>query len=67
MTGLEVASRLRACGSKLPIIMLSGGMTDSLKSRALEFGVDHVMAKPPREGELLQAIRQIVGQTEAKK
>jgi DNA-binding response OmpR family regulator len=67
MTGLEIASRLRACGSTLPIVMLSGGMTDSVKSRALELGVNHVMAKPPREGELVQAIRQIVGQIEAKK
>jgi FixJ family two-component response regulator len=67
MTGLEVASRLRAIESKLPIIMLTGGLTDSLKSRALALGVNHVMVKSPREGDLAQAIRQIIGRPNQKK
>ena len=60
MTGLEVALRLRASEAKLPIIMLTGGLTDSLEAKALTVGVSKLVAKPPREGYLEQAIRQLL-------
>lgn len=46
MTGLAVAEALRARGSTLPLIMISGTVTPRLKSRALATGFSAVLEKP---------------------
>ena len=58
MTGLEIASHLRADGFLVPIIMLTGLVDRMVNSRAVALGINHVLAKPPAEGELVQTIRQ---------
>jgi FixJ family two-component response regulator len=56
-TGLEIAARLRADGLQLPIILLTGGLDSVLSSRALALGINHVLGKPPPEGDLVRLLR----------
>lgn len=57
LTGLEIASRLRSSGSTVPIIMLTGFVTEDLKSRARALGIKHVIGKSPSsEEEVARAI-----------
>ena len=57
MTGLDIASRLRGSGSTVPIIMLTGFVTEDLKSRARALGIKDVIGKSPSsEDEVARAI-----------
>ena len=57
LTGLDIASRLRSSGSTVPIIMLTGFVTEDLKSRARALGIKDVIGKSPSsEEEVARAI-----------
>lgn len=57
LTGLDIASRLRSSGSTVPIIMLTGFVTEDLKSRARALGIKEVIGKSlSSEEELIRAI-----------
>ncbi|MGB3387531.1 MAG: response regulator [Pseudaminobacter sp.] len=56
MTGLDVARALRERGSTLPLIMVSGAVTPSLKNRALAAGFRAVLEKPLFGDELGDAV-----------
>jgi CheY-like chemotaxis protein len=56
--GIEATRRLRAAGSKTPIIMISGSRK---KTEALEAGVDNYVEKFSWRGELPKLLRQYLG------
>jgi two-component system, LuxR family, response regulator FixJ len=56
MTGLELAARLRANGSVIPILLVTGSPSPAIVARAAELGIDRVLEKPPVEQELLEFI-----------
>ena len=56
MTGIDIACALRKRGSTLPLIMVSGAVTPSLRSRALAAGFDAVLEKPLFGDELGDAV-----------
>jgi two-component system KDP operon response regulator KdpE len=55
--GYEVVRRLRADGASLPIIVVSGEVSESAKVRALDMGADDYLTKPFGKRELLARIR----------
>ena len=56
MTGLQVAEQLRAGGSRLPILLVTGLPSPSIVARAAELGVERVLEKPPNEDDILEFI-----------
>jgi two-component system, LuxR family, response regulator FixJ len=56
MTGLELAERLRADGSSIPILLITGSPSPTIIARAAELGIHRVIEKPPTEEDLLDFI-----------
>ena len=56
MTGLELAERLRADGSGIPILLITGSPSPAIVARAAELGINRVLEKPPTEEDLLDFI-----------
>ncbi len=53
MTGLELAARLRASGSEVPMLLVTACPSESIYARAAEVGVARVLPKPPAEQDLI--------------
>jgi two-component system copper resistance phosphate regulon response regulator CusR len=64
-SGPEVAQALRHAGRRMPILMLTARDAPEDLRRARECGVDAVMGKPFRFGELLDRIQRLIGDAEA--
>jgi len=47
MNGLELVVHLRSRNNRIPVMLISGGLTPELRERAEEIGVDLVCDKPP--------------------
>lgn len=56
LSGVEVASRLRRAGDRTPILMLTARDAPEDQRRARDAGIDDIMGKPFRFGELLDRI-----------
>jgi CheY-like chemotaxis protein len=56
MSGMELAERLRADGSGIPILLITGSASPAIVARAAELGVTRVLEKPPSEEDLLDFI-----------
>jgi len=56
MTGLELVERLRADGSGIPIMLITGSLSPSIVARAAELGIERVLEKPPGEEDLIDFI-----------
>lgn len=56
MTGLELVEQIRKRWTTLPIILVSGHVTDAVKKEAKRLGVDHVLSKPIRDYEALATL-----------
>ena len=56
-SGLDIQIELRRRGSKLPVIVMTGGGDEELASRLLELGAIGVLEKPFAEEALLAALR----------
>ena len=56
MSGMELAERLRADGSSIPILLITGSPSPAIVARAAELGVTRVLEKPPTEEDLLDFI-----------
>lgn len=53
LTGLELARRLRAQGSHMPIMLITGSLTSDIVSRAAAMHLEKVVEKPASEAELM--------------
>jgi FixJ family two-component response regulator len=53
VTGLELAARLHADGSALPIMLITGSISPAISARAAELGIKKVLEKPPDDAFLL--------------
>ena len=56
MAGLELAERLRADGSEIPIVLITGASTPTIVARAAELGINRVLAKPCADEDMLDFI-----------
>ena len=55
-TGLELAERLRADGSGIPILLITGSPSPAIAQRAAELGIDKVLEKPLGDEDLLDFV-----------
>ncbi len=55
MTGLELARRLRAKGSVIPILLITASPSPEIKGHAAHFGI-RLLEKPLHEGDLLDFV-----------
>ena len=62
MNGLGLHEKLNAAGIALPTIILSAHVTGPIKQQMLQSGIVVVLEKPCCENELIDAIRQALGQ-----
>lgn len=60
VNGFEIQEWLRAQGSEIPVLFLSGQATVSMAVRAMRSGALHFLEKPFREHELWDAIQEAV-------
>jgi two-component system response regulator FixJ len=56
MTGLELAERLRAEGTEIPILLITGLASPAIIARAAELGVARVLEKPLSDEDVLHFI-----------
>ena len=62
--GLELSRKGLELAPQMPIIMNTGGISPSITRQAMEIGISRVMGKPYLAQEMLQTIRDLVGQRE---
>ena len=60
MTGLELAALLRQNNRLIPILLVSGAVTPTVRARAAALGVENVLEKPPQSSDLLDFARRHV-------
>jgi CheY-like chemotaxis protein len=53
MAGMELVERLRADGSGIPVLLITGAPSPAVAGRATALGVTTVLEKPPSEEDLL--------------
>ena len=56
MTGLELADRLRAYGSAIPILLITGSPSPTISARAADLGIYRVLEKPFDDKDLLDFV-----------
>lgn len=61
INGFEFLSNLQAQGLKIPTIIISADIQESSRDRGLELGAAAFINKPPKEDEVRQTVRQVVG------
>lgn len=57
LDGLELVERVRARGVSLPILLISGRVSRSLRERAAQLGVDRVLEKPLSDAGFIESVR----------
>jgi two-component system, LuxR family, response regulator FixJ len=59
MTGLELVRHIRSAPRKVPVMLLSGGLTDADRRRAAALKVERVVEKPADEGKILEFVASV--------
>src|SRR3989338_7582982 len=60
MDGLQLTDQLRARKVSLPVILITGRVSDDLRRRAARSGVRQVLEKPLSDGALVEGIRSVL-------
>jgi two-component system, LuxR family, response regulator FixJ len=60
MNGFEVLDRLAARKIRLPVILITSGVTGAIRQRAAAAGVRHVLEKPLSDSALLENIQGVL-------
>jgi two-component system response regulator FixJ len=60
MTGIELTRRLKALGSRMPVIVVTGRTDRTLRAEAMAAGASAFLDKPFTADELLAAIRAVI-------
>ncbi len=60
LSGLEVARKIRDARPDLPVIMVSGYVTDELRAQAEAAGVRELISKPPEVEELRDVVHRLL-------
>ena len=54
---LELTAKLRAEGSDVPILLVTGAPSATIVSEAARLGVEKVLEKPPSEDDLIDFVK----------
>jgi len=65
MSGIELLERLRRRGETLPVILITGRFDAKIRERARAAGALAVVEKPYKAAEILNLVRQALGQTKS--
>jgi FixJ family two-component response regulator len=57
MTGLDLVELLRACGVRVPVLLITGDPSPEIAGRAKHLGVERVVEKPAVGHEVLDFVR----------
>ncbi len=60
MDGLQLTDQLHARKVELPVILITGRVSDDLRRRAVKSGVRQVLEKPLSDGALVEGIRSVL-------
>ncbi|MCP4642344.1 MAG: response regulator [bacterium] len=60
MTGIHLARELRALGTNVPVILVSGMYTPSSAQEAQSAGIDYLLSKPVDPAEMGDALRRVL-------
>lgn len=56
MTGLELATRLRSEGTRIPVLLVTAELSSKIVACADKVGIERVIEKPLAEGDLLNFV-----------
>lgn len=56
MTGLELASQMRADRINTPILLMTGALSPDIITKAAQIGIEKVLNKPPAEDDVLDFV-----------
>ncbi|MBE1530077.1 FixJ family two-component response regulator [Sphingopyxis sp. OAS728] len=62
MSGIDLLERMRAGGSKLPVIVLTSVLDAGARAKALELGAQAWLTKPVADETLLDQIKSAIGE-----
>lgn len=60
LDGFGVLEALKQQGSKIPVIVLSADIQDSVRQQCLDLGAAMMLKKPPKGPQILEAIEQVL-------
>ena len=60
MSAFDLQARLRSAGHRTPIIMMTGDLTETVRSRALQDPATSVLTKPFREQALIDCLTRMI-------
>ncbi len=60
LDGFGVLEALKQQGSKIPVIVLSADIQDSIRQQCLDLGAVMMLKKPPKGSQILDAIEQAI-------
>jgi CheY-like chemotaxis protein len=60
MDGIAFVTALREQSIHLPVVVLTADIQEARREQCLALGVKHFLQKPPRKGELLQAVDELL-------
>lgn len=61
LDGLGVLKSLREKGSKIPVIVLSADIQESVTQECLDLGAAIILRKPPKAPEIIDALEKAIG------
>ena len=61
LSGLELYSRLLACGRAIPTILITAYPNETVRARALKVGIIRYLVKPFSDDDLITAIHSAIG------
>jgi two-component system, LuxR family, response regulator FixJ len=56
MTGLELVARLRKDGTSIPILLITGSLSQAIVARAADLGIEKVLEKPLNDDDLMSFV-----------
>jgi FixJ family two-component response regulator len=56
MTGLELVARMRNDGVRIPVLLISGSLSQAIVTRAAELGIEKVLEKPLNDDDLVNFV-----------
>jgi two-component system response regulator FixJ len=61
MTGIQLVEVLRSRQVQLPVILITGKVTEDMRRKAMQAGIEEVLEKPLQDSSLMDSIRKALG------
>jgi DNA-binding response OmpR family regulator len=64
--GLKILKALHDRGDKVPVVVVTADIQESVRKQCMEFGAAAFISKPPKEDELRRTVKNILGSRETR-